>query len=124
MLGLVLLDLSAAFDSVDYDILLTVLDRRFGVKDTAMNWFPSCLGNRTQIFVYNGWQSIIYPIDCSAPGLSFRPGRHHSLHCRHHQRHRETLSAIALVRRRYATLRQLPTVEHRRRQAAGLTMRR
>jgi hypothetical protein len=34
------------------------------------------------------------------------------------------LCPFALVRRRYATLRQLPTVEHRRGQAAALTMRR
>jgi hypothetical protein len=41
MSALLLLELSAAFDTVDHDILLTVLDRRFGINDTAIYWFRS-----------------------------------------------------------------------------------
>jgi hypothetical protein len=56
--ALVLLYLSAAFDAVDHDIRLTVLDRRFGIKDSAMSCFRSYLGHRTQTFVYSGRQSV------------------------------------------------------------------
>ena len=42
--ALVLLDLSSAFDTVDHSTLLTVLDRRFGVRESAMDWFlPRCM---------------------------------------------------------------------------------
>ena len=44
----VLLDLSAAFDTVDHATLLTVLQRRFGVCDTALAWLQSYLSDRTQ----------------------------------------------------------------------------
>ena len=46
--ALVLLDLSAAFDTIDHDILFDVLDKRFGVQDGAMNWIRSYFSGRTQ----------------------------------------------------------------------------
>jgi hypothetical protein len=42
---LVLLNLSVAFYTIDHDIMLTALERQFGVNDTAMNGFSSYLGD-------------------------------------------------------------------------------
>ncbi|XP_070556586.1 uncharacterized protein [Ptychodera flava] len=45
---LVMLDLSAAFDTVDHEVLLHRLQFRFGITGTALSWFRSYLNNRTQ----------------------------------------------------------------------------
>ena len=43
-----LLDLSAAFDCVDHDILLHGLEVAFGLTNTALEWIRSFLTGRTQ----------------------------------------------------------------------------
>ena len=50
---LVLLDLSAAFDTLRHDILLDRLRSRLSVTDQALNWFTPYLSDRTQRVAVN-----------------------------------------------------------------------
>ena len=45
---LTLLDLSAAFDSVDHVTLLSRLHKSYGLDDVVLSWFSSYLTGRTQ----------------------------------------------------------------------------
>ena len=53
-LVLVLLDLSAAFDTIDHYILLYRLHHVFGIQGTALSWFRSYLTNRFQMVSIKG----------------------------------------------------------------------
>ena len=50
---LILLDLSAAFDTIDHDLLLDVLSSRIGICDRALSWFRSYFEDRQQAVVIN-----------------------------------------------------------------------
>ena len=54
---LVLLDLSAAFDTVNHRILLQRLSKRFGITGMALRWLTSYLTDSTQFVSVNGASS-------------------------------------------------------------------
>ena len=43
-----LLDLSAAFDTVDHDILINRLYHSFGIRENALSWIKTFITGRTQ----------------------------------------------------------------------------
>jgi len=65
--GLCLLDLSAAFDTIDHSILLHRLQSWFGIHGTALNWFHSYLSSRSFSVRINSIKSSIFPITCGVP---------------------------------------------------------
>ena len=46
IMTVVFLDLSTAFDTVDHDILLSILNKQFGICGKALKWFNSYLRPR------------------------------------------------------------------------------
>ena len=48
-----MIDLGAAFDTIDHGILLTRLQQRYGIDGVALRWMRSYLSERTQSVVIN-----------------------------------------------------------------------
>ena len=63
----VLLDLSAAFDTIDHQILLSRLETVFGIRSTALQWFRSYLLDRNQCIVVNNSASSSSPVMFGVP---------------------------------------------------------
>ena len=64
---LVLLDLSAVFDTVDHEILMRRLQTEFGVGGAVLSWFVSYVNHRSQRVSVNGVKSDV--LDLSSGGL-------------------------------------------------------
>jgi len=65
--ALILLDLSAAFDTVDHSILLQRLQTSFGVCDIAHRWFWSYLADRNQYVRRGPSRSSVTYLVCGVP---------------------------------------------------------
>jgi hypothetical protein len=63
---LVQLDLSAAFDTVNHECLVSIL-QELGVSDTALQWFRSYLQCRQQAIYIKGTRSDIRDLSCGVP---------------------------------------------------------
>lgn len=64
---LLLLDLSAAFDTVTHDLLLLRLAKRFGIGGTVLGWFRSYLCDRSQFVRVGSQRSSSAVLDCGVP---------------------------------------------------------
>ena len=64
---LLLLDLSAAFDTVDHGILLSRLSMCYGIEGTVHQWFRSYLCDRKQFVVIENAKSSSRPLTCGVP---------------------------------------------------------
>jgi hypothetical protein len=62
-----MLDMSAAFDTVDHQILLRRLSTSFGMSSTVLGWLTSYLSNRRQCVRHNGLISTIAMCTCGVP---------------------------------------------------------
>ena len=65
--ALTLLDLSAAFDTIDHNILITSLLMCYGIPGTALSWFSSYLPHRHQRVEITNCFSAALPTSCGVP---------------------------------------------------------
>ncbi len=64
---LVLHDLSAAFDTIDHDILIDWLQNYTGIQGQALRWFRSYLSDRYHFVYLNGESSQLSPVKYGVP---------------------------------------------------------
>ena len=69
--SLILLDLSAAFDTVDHPILLTRLQNWFGLEGLSLDWFSSYLSLRSQAVSINDSISAFSTLSCGVPKVPY-----------------------------------------------------
>jgi hypothetical protein len=65
--ALVMIDLSAAFDTVNHKILLDRLSTLHGIKDNVYSWIKSYLTDRKQFITIKGERSREVAKDCDVP---------------------------------------------------------
>jgi hypothetical protein len=65
--AMIALDLSAAFDTVDHNILFDVLAKQYGLCSTALDWINSYLRPRSCRVSVNSSLSSARSLECSVP---------------------------------------------------------
>ena len=63
----VLLDLSAAFDTVNHEVQLKRLHTDVGIRGYVFDWFKSYLNERSQRITFQGTMSRQFDLDCGVP---------------------------------------------------------
>ena len=63
----VLLDLSSAFDTVDHNILLQILEEKFGFTGIVQKWVKSYLAERIQTVAISKVEFLASPMSCGVP---------------------------------------------------------
>ena len=79
--SLVAIDLSATFDTVDHDILLDILNNKFGIEDKALKWFNNYLRPRSFKVVIDGTYSEEQNLTISVPQGSCMGANIFNLYC-------------------------------------------
>ena len=110
---LVLLDLSAAFGTIDHQKLLNLLNQSFGITGVALKWFGSHLKDRTQT-VQN---RIVYICTCfikiwgiwGTSGFCTRPYLIYYVHNPSWEYYSKTWVELSSLRKRYSVVYFLPT---------------
>ena len=64
---LLMLDLSATFDTVYHEILLNRLSQRYGITGPVQKWFAFYLSSRTQFAEIEYSRSSLRELNCGVP---------------------------------------------------------
>ena len=64
---LVFLDLSAAFDTLDHNILIDILNRHLYISDLALSWFRSYLSQRSQFVKMDNFSFSLTSLNSGVP---------------------------------------------------------
>ena len=81
IMALVAIDLSAAFNTINHNILLNILNSKYGITDQALKWFDSYLCPRSFKLVIDNYYSKPKNLDVSVPQGSCAGANIFNLYC-------------------------------------------
>ena len=81
IVSLVAIDPSAAFDTVDHNILLDIINNKFGIEDKPLKWFDSYLRPCSFHVVIDGFKSKDINLTVSVPQSSCVGANIFNLYC-------------------------------------------